>query len=174
MIFNTLKHKTIERSFYRKREKLKGIKRHHKSTKIAKVGVLVDATILEDTNILSSISKHLSISKQDIELFKYQKHDSKKQLDPKTCSSKSFGWFGSLKLNTLQEFVKKDFDLFINYGFSENLYSNIITLQSNSNFKIGFASEFTDLYDLSVTDSQNDIECFNAEVAKYLKILKKL
>jgi hypothetical protein len=174
MIFQTLKYKTIERSFYRKRVKLKTIATYNKPHKVKKVGVLVDATILQQTNLLSSISKHLSIPKQAIELFQFQEHDSKKELDSNACSVKSFGWFGSLKLNTLQEFVKKDFDLFINYGFSENLYSNIITLQSKSNFKIGFASEFTDLYDLSVTDSQKDIESFNTEVAKYLKILKIL
>ncbi|MGB2128322.1 MAG: DUF6913 domain-containing protein [Flavicella sp.] len=174
MIFDRFKYRTIERSFLRMLFKSKTQVRPLSNDKIITVGVLVETSELQESEILSSISQHLMVPDHCIEFFKFEVQPIKKEMDSNVCSSKSFGWFGSLKLNSLHEFVKKDFDLFINYGISENLYLNMITLQSKSKFKIGFATEFTDLYDLSVSDPKRDIESFNLEAAKYLKILKKI
>lgn len=174
MFLAKLKRKSIQKKFRKNHEESLLKTRILDASKIKTIGVLVEESQFLATNVLRSIESNFKISKDNIQFLVFKKFEKEEQYTNNECTFKDFGWYGSLKLNKLQEFVKNDYDLLINYGFEENLYLNMITLQSKSKFKVGFAATATEMYDLAVLDSERRIEVLNAETVKYLKILNKL
>ncbi|WP_139959290.1 DUF6913 domain-containing protein [Flavicella sediminum] len=148
--------------------------RKHTSKKIKTIGILVDEAQFFQNRVIHDVQKNFGVSSENIELLIYRKFQKKQEYSENEFTEKDFGWSGSLKLNRLNEFVKNEYDLLINYGIEENLYLKVITLRSQSKFKIGFSSEDNRLYDLSVSDKDRNMNVLNIEAVKYLKILKKL
>lgn len=168
------KEKSILKYYKKTLELYDATPREFNSEKIKSIGVLVEESQFFQNRILIDLQQNLQIDSKNITLMVYRPYTKKHSYSFNEFSEKDFGWSGSLKLNKLQEFVKNDYDLFINYGLEGNMYLKIITLQSQSKFKVGFSSEDNRLYDLSVVDKSNNISVLNAETAKYLKILNKL
>lgn len=174
MEFFSLKKKRIQRYFEKELTKQSALHKKIPQTKISKVGVLVEEAQYNQTQIVQEIEKKYGVKDVDIYVFVFCSYDKKRVYKSHEFTEKSIGWSGSLKLNSLQEFVKNEYDLFINYGIPENLYLKVITLRAQSYFKIGYSSEDNRLYDLSIVDSGRSISVLNDEAVKYLKILKKL
>jgi hypothetical protein len=174
MKFFPFKKKSIQRFFDKELTKQSTLVKSIPISKIKKVAVLLEEAVYCQNQIIRQIEEMYGIQRCDVHLLVYCAHDKKRAYKSYEFSEKSFGWSGSLKLNSLQEFVKIEYDLFINYGFAENLYMKVITLSSQSHFKIGFSSEDNRMYDLSIADSEKRIDTLNEEAVKYLKILKKL
>jgi hypothetical protein len=169
------KKKSIAISFRKDNRKSLVSKRHVNTDIIKTVAVLIEESqLIVSKSIVNMIQQEFKIPSENIHMMVFKEFQKDTEYTNYECTEKDFGWYGSLKLNKLQEFVKKDFDLLINYGFEENLYLNVITLHSKSNFKVGFASKDGSLYDLSVADVKRDFSVLTAEMIKYLKILKKL
>ncbi len=64
--------------------------------------------------------------------------------------------------------------MLINYSKVENLYSNLLILQSKTAFKVGFSYQNNELYELMIDCKSGDYGTFNAELEKYLTILNKI
>lgn len=174
-MLSKLKRKSILKYFSKESKKASSEPRILNTKRIRRIGVLMeDAQLLTSNSTLNSLQQNFEIPMENIQLLVFKKFDKKEVYTDFEFSEKDFGWYGSLKLNKLQEFVKNDYDLLINYGFEENLYWNVITLQSQSSFKVGFASKKNGLYDLSISDKERDLDVLTSEMVKYLKILKKL
>lgn len=169
------KKKTVISRFEKDRLHAKKKKRNLNTKLVKSVGILMEESqFLKSNIVVNKIQQELKIPLDNIEILVFKPFEKKKEYSEFECTEKDFGWYGSLKLNKLQEFVKNEYDLFINYGFQENLYWKVITLHSLSNFKVGFASEEDSLYDLSVSDEGRDLGVLTTEMIKYLKILKKI
>ncbi|MFC2109749.1 DUF6913 domain-containing protein [Bacteroidota bacterium] len=163
------------RKFFRKeisRQEL--VERKHSVNKINSIGVLVEEFQFFQEDIVKDVQKTYGVSNENIQILVFRPFVKKQEYSENEITEKDFGWSGSLKLNRLSEFVKNEYDLLINYGIEENLYLKVITLLSQSKFKVGFSSEDNRLYDLSISDKDRNIEVLNLEAVKYLKILKKL
>ena len=144
------------------------------ASKIRTVGILIEESQFLAFNVLRAVENDFKIPKENLRFLVYKNFEKEQEYTDYECTFKDFGWYGSLKLNKLKEFVKNEYDLLINYGFEENLYLNVITLQSKSKFKVGFAAAETSLYDLAISDNERRIEVLNTEMVKYLKLLNKL
>ncbi len=174
-MLSKLKKKSIVHRFERDKLKSSLLTRKMNTNRVSSVAVLMEESQLDQKDrILKTIQKEFKIPLDNIGLLVFKTFSKETHFNDYECSEKDFGWFFSLKLNKLEEFVRNEYDLLINYGFQENLYWNVITLQSLSNFKVGFASKEDNLYDLSVSDDKRDIDILTSEAVKYLKILKKL
>lgn len=174
-MLSKLKKNSIISRFEKDKLKVAASKRNMNTKKIKNVAVLMEESQLLNSNIaLKTIQKELNIPIKNIRLMVYRPFEKKVEYTDFEFTEKDFGWRGSLKLNKLQEFVKNEYDLLINYGFEENLYLNVITLHSLSNFKVGFAAGEDSLYDLSVSDTDRNLNVLTTEMIKYLKILKKI
>jgi hypothetical protein len=174
-MLSNLKKKSIQKYFTKEASKASLDSRNLNTKRIRTIGVLMEESqLLKSNNTLSSLQENFEIPLENIDLLVFKKFDKKQVYTDFECTEKDFGWYGSLKLNKLQEFVKNEYDLLINYGFEENLYWNVITLQSQSNFKVGFASIKDGLYDLSISDRERNLDVLTSEMVKYLRILKKL
>lgn len=174
-MLSKLKKKSILKYFEKEVNVAASKTRNLNDRRIKTIGVLIEEShLMTSNNTLNSLQQNFEIPIENIELLVFKKFHKKEEYTDFECSEKAFGWYGSLKLNKLQEFVKNEYDLLINYGFEENLYWNVITLQSQSHFKVGFATKIDGLYDLSISDETRDLDVLTSEMVKYLKILKKI
>ena len=174
-MLSKLKKKSIQKHFSKEKSKNASVTRNLNAKRIRTIGVLMEESqLLTSNTTLNSIQQNFEIPLENIRLLVFKKFDKKQTYTDFECTENDFGWYGSLKLNKLQEFVKNEYDLLINYGFEENLYWNVITLHSQSNFKVGFASKEEGLYDLSISDNERNLDVLTAEMVKYLRILKKI
>ncbi len=169
-----LKEKSRERFFKKELEGVKTENLQNNSGKIVTVGVLTEAEGSFTDKNLKDLQQKLGVQLKNIDTIVFKNYDKKETYQENEFTKKDFGWFGSLKLNRLNEFVKNDYDLLINYGIGENLYLKIITLRSQSKFKVGFANSENQLYHLTIDVVDKDIEVLNFETEKYLKILNKI
>jgi len=174
-MFSKLKKNSIAKKFQKDKLKQSRSSRAINADTIKKIVVLMEEPqLFHSSAMLTKLQKEFKVPLVNIQLLVFKPYEKGEQYMDFELSEKDFGWFGSLKSNKLQEFVKNEYDLLINYGFEENLYWNMITLHSLSKFKVGFTSKDDSLYDLSISDAQRDLEVLTTEMIKYLKILKKL
>jgi len=173
MIFTGFKRISNE-LFFNKRLKNFAVKRHeNESNGIKKVLVLLDDSS-KKTAILKDIKNLFGIAESEIDILEFQKKVLKSELLGNVFSPKDFGWYGKIKSKKLTYILTKKYDLLINYSKVENIYFNVLILQSETMFNVGFSYLDNQLYDLLINCNESDIELFNKEMKKYLAILKKI
>jgi hypothetical protein len=174
-MFSNLKKKSIAKRFQKDKLKHLYLSRNINTKVIKKIAVLIEESqLLKSKTTLNVLQQEFKIPSENIQLLVYKPFEKGIVYRSFEINENDFGWYGSLKLNKLQEFVKNEYDLLINYGFEENLYWNVITLHALSNFKVGFTSKEDSLYDLSISDSGRNLDVLTTEMIKYLRILKKI
>ena len=170
-MIGNFKQKSIERHYDKLIEK--NVISNNRGGKIKTVAVILDNASLENV-ITSNLSSKLFFNKKDITFLVYRKFSKKDKAMDKFFSEKEIGYKGSLKSDNLKKFVKNDYDLLINYTKESNLYTNIITLHSQSKLKAGFADIDDKLFDIVVKDPTYNEAVLNQELKKYLTILNKI
>ena len=121
---------------------------------------------------LDTLSKILSIKTENIQKITFCSGKNNDEIE-NAISAKDFGLFGKCKKNLEQIKLSKEIDLIINYT-QNNSYVNNLIAQSNANFSVGVRNEYSKIYDLVIDVEKNELELFNVELEKYLKILKKI
>ncbi|MCA0932170.1 hypothetical protein LCM02_06885 [Lutimonas saemankumensis] len=140
---------------------------------VKKIGVLAELSLFETYDFTKRLADHLKVRHEDLKVFLFD--PSGKGEAPgfyKTCNEKDFGFFGKVKSEALNRFLSFDFDLLINYCDASLLYPRVIMLKSASKMRAGFEDELNFFNDIAIHAKKNDIDTFNSELAKYLKILK--
>lgn len=141
--------------------------------KINTVAVLLDNETLINVIEANLLSK-LPFKKEQIVFFTFKENVKKQDTSPQFFSDNDLGFKASLKSDNLKDFVKKDFDLLINYTKISNLYTNMVTLLSQAKLKAGFAEIDDRLFDIVVLDATFNEAILNQELKKYLTILNKI
>ena len=141
--------------------------------KVKKVIVILD-DVAHKNSILKEIVNTLEIDDKNVDCILFQRKISKENIEEGLICPKDFGWYGKIKSNHLKSVLTKKYDLLINYSKVDDLYVNLLILQSKSDFKAGFAHLDNRFYDLLIECKLNDFKSFNVELKKYLKILKKI
>ncbi len=173
MIFTGLKQKSNQLFLNRNGLKLLENLEVFESNKTDRVLVFLDDIEAEQT-ILKGLTSILNVSKEKIELVSFQKRNQKNSEEILVITAADFGWFGKIKSEKLKIILTNKYDLLINYCKVDNLYTNLLLLQSKTAFKVGFAHLDNRLYDLIIKCNSSDITLFNAELKKYLEILNKI
>ncbi|MGB1043060.1 MAG: DUF6913 domain-containing protein, partial [Tenacibaculum sp.] len=112
--------------------------------------------------------------KENITVLVYREFSKKDEVSPLFFTNNDFGFKAVLKSDNLKDFVKKDFDLLINYTKSTNLFTNMVTLYSQADLKASFANIDDRLYDIVIADEALNEAVLNQELKKYLTILNKI
>ncbi|MEI6865184.1 hypothetical protein [Flavicella sp.] len=174
-MLSKLKKKSIAKRYQKDKLNQKYSIENRNRKVIKTIAILMEESqLLKSNPTLNSLQQEFKIPIENIHLIVFKNFKKGVVYTDFELTRNDFGWHGSLKSNKLQEFVKNEYDLLINYGFEENLYWNVITLHSLSNFKVGFTSKENRLYDLSISDTERNLDVLTDEMIKYLKILKKL
>lgn len=166
-----LKQKSIEKYYNKFLERKPIVK--NKGGKVKSIAIILDNESLVNV-ILANLINKLSFKKQDITFLVHREFSKKQEVVPMFFTEEEIGYKASLKSDNLNRFVKKEYDLLINYTKSSNLYTNVITLQSQAKLKVGFAEIDDRLYDLVVADATFNEAILNQELKKYLTILNKI
>jgi len=161
------------RKFIKKQRKVSDSKKEFEITPIRRVGVVAELSLIQTYDFTKRLSQQLNIQPEEVKMCLFD--PSGKEEAPefnRLCNEKDFGLNAKIKSEFLNKFVNNKFDLLINYCDPELIYPKVIMLRSVANLKAGFDHESNFFNDISVKTSGNDIDTFNMELLKYLKILK--
>ncbi|WP_378172926.1 DUF6913 domain-containing protein [Aquimarina sp. SS2-1] len=164
---NALK-KSIESYIKKRRSSAKEV------TGIKSLAVLIDAS--QSVNVLSvlKLANELGVKSDRLKVMGY-KEDQKEISDDKDAAyynDKSFSVNGSVKSNSLNDFIKKEYDVLINFYSESKLELDYVAAASNAKFKVGFAEIDNRINDLVIGVDNQDNNLFISELKKYLKILQ--
>ena len=171
MIFKGFKRKTNQ--IFIKNHINDFLKNEAESTKHKVKNILI---FVDDVSEISAMKKEIfqqfKIEENQLTIVIYQQNKTKTEYP--TISPKNFGWYGKLKQEKFPFSLTKKYDLLINYSKIDHLYLNLLLLQLNISFKIGFSHFDKRFYDLLISCEVTDISIFTNEIKKYLTILNKL
>lgn len=171
MIFTGFKRKSNQFFF---KKTLPSILKNEQKTpfnEVKKVLIFLDATA-DKSSIVSELTSILKISESDIKVVVFQKKMKNENEPEDIITPKDFCWYGKIDSEKIKNILTNKYDLLINYSKVDNVYLNILLLQSKVAFKVGFAHLDKRLYDLLIRCEADEIALFNEELIKYLNILK--
>lgn len=173
MIFTGFKHKSNQLFFNKRLKTFVGNRNKNESNSIKKILVLFDDSS-KKTEILKDFKNLFGLAESEIDIFVFKKKVLKSDVVDNVFSPKDFGWYGKIKSKKLMSILTKKYDLLINYSKIENIYFNLLILQCETAFNVGFSHLDERLYDLLISCNKSDTALFNEELKKYLAILKKI
>lgn len=173
MIFTGIKRKSNQLFFNKRLPDFLKNSCRSSSKKVKKVIVFLD-DISERSAIEVGLISLLKLSKENVEILVFKPKASKENKIEGIFTSKDFGWYGKINSESLKSILTNKYDLLINYSKVESLYCNLLVLQCKATFRVGFAYFDNRFYDLLIECENTDIELFNDELEKYLKILNKI
>lgn len=141
------------------------------------LAILTDATLLHQVEKLIKEVNDLGIESKELEVMVFkQKKAQKEERDFNTTNTfytnKSFNLNGSIKNIDLQNFVKKEYDVLINFFEADHVELTYVAAASKAKFKVGLSHVDTRINDLIIGTSSRDLPVFLSELKKYLKILQ--
>ncbi|MHA7058982.1 DUF6913 domain-containing protein [Aquimarina sp. M1] len=172
MILKRLKRNALKKSI---ESHLKKRKPQSKEVSgIKSLAVLIDAS--QSVNVLSvvKLANELGVKSDRLKVMGY-KEDHKEISDDQEAAyynDKSFGVNGSIKSSSLNDFIKKEYDVLINFYSESKLELDYVAVASKAKFKVGFAEVDNRINDLVIGAAQQDNNLFISELKKYLKILQ--
>ena len=173
MIFTGIKRKSNQLFFNKRLPELLKKSVGKPSQKITSILVLLDE-FSDKKGINSFLNEVLGIPKNKIELLVFQRKIKKERVLDNIITPVDFGWYGKINSGKLKNILTKKYDLLINYSKVDTIYCNLLLLQCNVGFRIGFSHLDNRFYDLIINCESTDIESFNKEIKKYLQILNKI
>ncbi len=137
------------------------------------VGVLLNAEEFENTELFSGLIEALKILNKDLKLIIYK--EEKRNLptfEQNKFSSKEFTWNGILNKPAIEEFLDREYDIFIGYYSKKNPYLDYVTSKAKAQLKVGLQGSDKRLFDLIFKIEINNFAVFKQELAKYISIFK--
>ncbi|GAB1309564.1 hypothetical protein KH5_22470 [Urechidicola sp. KH5] len=169
MLFKGVKHKSIQKKIVKKFETLQ----NNSDLKIDKNSKVL--LILEDKSdvpLRELLNQKFSWPLKRISTLLFNDSNQVDSNTELTFSLEHIGLFGNIKSEELKKEIDQDFDLVIN--LLSNDVALLLTLESNSKFRIGVDSNKANFYDLTIATESGDLNIFVNELERYLKILNKI
>ncbi len=170
MILKGIKRIYIQKKIKRALEQVSS-QENGQNSKINSVLILIDENT--SPSISKMISSRLAIDKRNIKTLIFKENPKKEQIVEGIVSEKDFSLFGNLKNEIIKKQLNQNVDLLLDYTVG-NIFLNLITVLSKSKFKVGLSKNNTQLFDFLIDVKNNEIDVFNDELVKYLKILNKI
>jgi hypothetical protein len=137
------------------------------------VGLLVNAHEFENLDAFNSLVNSLEIFNKDLKLIFYKEEKrSLPTFEQNNFSSKDFNWKGVLNKPAIEEFLDREYDLFIGYYSKKNSYLDYITSRAKAKLKVGLNHKEDRLFDIVFKIKAKEFSLFEEELAKYINILK--
>ena len=167
------------KSIIRKTERLLKNKKKENSLKVSStintVGIIVNQGSKFNFDLLKKLQRDIASGSNNFSVLTCKNtNDSFNEFRGVSFYEKDFSWNGTLKSKEVNNFLDTDFDMLIDYTKAHNIYNKYFATKSKAKFKVGYANIDDRLYDLMIAVENEEINQFNNELVKYLKILKKL
>jgi len=173
MIFKGLKEKSIKKAI--QKSVLNQVQSAGDTGAVRSLAIVINYDKLVDYKPLMDIAKAINISNEDVYIIGYVNkfYKNVNYLIP-VFTDNSFGMKGKIKSEEVNEFLKRDYDIVINYYTEPNIYLTLVSALIKSELKVGITSEGEAINNLVLKTDEKDFSQFNNELVKYLSILKKI
>lgn len=136
------------------------------------IGLIVDNKTFNSLSELAELYKLIGIKK---ECFKIVVCGSPKKISDKSevsfLTPKDISVSGDFKSESIINFAEEGFDFLICHFSETNTAGSLLAAETKARIKIGNSPDTYSIYDVEI--QAEEIEVFQQEVLKYLKILKK-
>ena len=142
--------------------------------RIVSLGILAEVNMLKNYDFTRKLIKEMGLREEDVKLALIDP-EADKSVDwegHKVCGEDCFGMNGRVKSGELENFVRREFDLLIDYTHSPWIFSKLILVKSNARLKAGFALGENEFTDIAIDVPVNRIDAFHQELIRYLKIMQ--
>jgi len=168
----------IVKDFFLKRKvnsKLRNYQLQMSSSKIVRVGVLIDANyFMNQEELIEEIVKH-GILRENIDILSFVNKNRKTILEKfNFFFRKDISFGGLFKSERVTNFTEQYFDLLISYYDIQKPTLLLVTRSSKAKFKVGFQTIDKRVNHLVINSVAENYSEFITELFKYLKILKKI
>ncbi|MDG3581679.1 DUF6913 domain-containing protein [Galbibacter pacificus] len=173
MIFKGLKEKSIRKTIQKVLSKPMGLDKCEGV--LHSLAIIIDYDKLVDYKPLLNIAKAINISNENIFILGYvdKMYKNVNYLIP-VFSDSSIGMNGKIKTDELGSFLKREYDIVINYFTEPNIYLELVSVLSKSSLKVGISEKSEAINNLVLKVNEKDFSQFNSELVKYLTILKRI
>ena len=168
----SLKKKSTAKFIKKEAKKSKnGLK--NKPERIVSLGVLVEVDTLKNYDFTRKLIAELGLREEDVKIAVVGPEEAKNEVweGHKVYGEDSFGMNGRIKSGELENFVRREFDLLIDYTHTPWIYSDLVLVKSKALLKAGFAAHEKDQTDICIEVPVNRIDSFHQELIRYLKIM---
>ena len=168
----------IKQYFFNKRikaakEKALQFKENSSLSKVKNVLIFIDETTTLDQKCFINLQDQLKIDVSNFSFLTYKtKKSNYNEFSGVVVTQDSFNWKGKITSESLEGLLNQEFDLLLDYTQNELEIKQLIVPIIKAVFKVSFSNKFPDLYDFMVETPPDGIKTFNAEIVRYLKILK--
>jgi hypothetical protein len=174
MNFSGIKHKILSK-------KIDGLSKKSKDTSLSvskpikSVGIIVNENSKFDFERLKKLQKAIPIGSKNFSILTYKnQNESYNEFRGAFFYEKQVSLNGKIKSKEVNSFLDEKFDMLIDFTGANTIYSKYLVAKSNAIFKVGFYTDMKNLYNFMIAVSVNEVDNFNKELLKYLKILKKI
>ena len=145
------------------------------SSAIKTVGLIVDESYFNHTQLLIKELVIAGIAEENIELLLYKSKLNVNFTSPVTkLQSGHLNWKAQIKNEAVNAFLAKDFDLLLSYYDVDKAVLLVATHESKAKFKVGFSTIDKRLNNLMINVNPENYKIFVQELFRYLKILNKI
>ena len=172
MFLNYIKDFFVKKSL---KNTLKNLKNINAVGTIQSVGLLIDATDFEQTDLLIEALTANGIAADNLKVLVFQNKFNINQKNLYTTfDAGDLNWNGQISNVDIVAFCAEKFDLLISYYEKENAILMQITHHSKAQFKVGFSSVDKRLNHFMIKTTSTAYTIFVSELFKYLKLLNKI
>lgn len=142
---------------------------------IQTVGILFDETYFKEKEALIAELVANGIAPGNISVLLFKDRIKKNEtFDYPVFSHRDIKWTATIDKAEVVDFIRKDFDLLINYYDTEKAALLLVSHLSKAKFKAGFSSVDKRLHHFMIDTNAENYKVFAGELFKYLKILNKI
>ncbi|MBL7473678.1 DUF6913 domain-containing protein [Robertkochia sediminum] len=174
MIFRSLKEKAINKII--KKELGNAVVPGNTDKKgINTLAIIIDYDKLSDFKPLMNLASALGVDNNSVYILGHVEkvYKNVNYLIPVFASS-SVKSNGTVRTPEAKEFLTRDYDLLVNYYSGAESVMHLVSVLTRASFKVGLGEANSGINDLTLMVGENDLEGFQKELVKYLRILNKL
>lgn len=139
------------------------------------VGVIADLDTVQNAEAFYRLIDLFHLRPNAVKIMGYRAfYDKNSPYSTPVFSDKDLGWGGAVENSYALEFLSKEYDLLINYYTKDALVLKLMTVKTKARIKVGFPEVDPNLNDLIIQTPMNDINTFNSELKKYLKVMNEI
>lgn len=142
---------------------------------ISNIACIVDMDAFGNAQVFQGLIKALGLKPNAVNIIGFKKSEDKAGMfSIPFVIEKDLGWNGSIENGDFSEFSGRNYDLLINYYTANRLVPKLMSVKINARLRVGLIDGDDALNDLIFNCKLGDMNTFQAELKKYLKILKEI
>jgi hypothetical protein len=143
--------------------------------KVQKVALLVDEKTPFNDKYFKDLQKLMNLDDTHFHILTLKpKNSHYNEFKGNVVTTNEINWRGQIKSETYKDYVGAKYDLMIDFIYRDSLTTRLIMSDIDAILKVGYGENNSDFYNIILHVEQNDIDGFNQELVKYLKILNVL